>query len=220
MDRATLLAELADRILRVRAPHPTRVAVDGVDAAGKTTLADELRAAIEAAGRPSIRASVDDFHRPAAARYSRGRLSAEAYYHDSFDYATLRTVLLDPLGPAGARRYRRRVFDHRRDRPAEAPLETAARDSVLLFDGIFLQRPELDGCWELVIFLDVPFDVTVKRAMRRDEAEPDGEPGVAELHRRRYVPGQQLYLRSCAPRERAAVVVDNTDPACPAIVDR
>jgi hypothetical protein len=47
--RTAVLTELADAIVRLRLPHPTRVAVDGVDAAGKTTLADEL--AVEEAAR-------------------------------------------------------------------------------------------------------------------------------------------------------------------------
>lgn len=42
MERARLLNYLADRISRVDRPHPLRVAIDGPDAAGKTTLAEEL----------------------------------------------------------------------------------------------------------------------------------------------------------------------------------
>jgi len=48
-----VLAELADAIVRLRLAHPTRVGVDGVDAAGKTTLADELAGQIERRGRPA-----------------------------------------------------------------------------------------------------------------------------------------------------------------------
>jgi uridine kinase len=42
MKRAALIEMLAERILRVNCPHPVRVAIDGVDRAGKTRLADEL----------------------------------------------------------------------------------------------------------------------------------------------------------------------------------
>ena len=38
--------------------HP-RVAIDGVDGAGKTTLPDELAPVIEGAGRGVVRASID-----------------------------------------------------------------------------------------------------------------------------------------------------------------
>src|SRR5712671_6202227 len=41
MNRSVLLKMLAERIVGVSRPNPVRVAIDGVDGAGKTTLADE-----------------------------------------------------------------------------------------------------------------------------------------------------------------------------------
>jgi uridine kinase len=35
---------------------------------------------------------------------------------------------------------------------------------------------------------------------------------------RRYVEGQRLYLDSCVPRERAHVVLDNSDPLDPVVL--
>ena len=57
MTRQELVLELAQRISRISCAHSVRVAIDGVDAAGKTTLADELVAPLERLGRPVIRAS-------------------------------------------------------------------------------------------------------------------------------------------------------------------
>src|SRR6185369_4912440 len=42
--RQQLVTGLAARVVGLRLPHPTRVAIDGVDAAGKTVLAEELDA--------------------------------------------------------------------------------------------------------------------------------------------------------------------------------
>ena len=42
MNRSDSILALANRIAAMRLGHPVRAAVDGVDAAGKTTLADEL----------------------------------------------------------------------------------------------------------------------------------------------------------------------------------
>jgi pantothenate kinase-related protein Tda10 len=79
MTRPDVVAELASRIGRVTRPHPIRVVIDGVDAAGKTTLADELVAPLTRTGRFVIRASIDGFHHLADVRYRRGRLSLERY---------------------------------------------------------------------------------------------------------------------------------------------
>ncbi len=80
MTRDEVLGELARRIVQVKRPHPIRVAIDGVDAAGKTMLADELVAPIEGLGRSVIRASIDGFHNPAAVRYRRGNTDPEGYF--------------------------------------------------------------------------------------------------------------------------------------------
>jgi uridine kinase len=97
-ERDRCLAILGRRILQVELSHPTRVAIDGPDAAGKTTLARELEHVLERSGRPVIRASIDGFHRPRAERLARGPESPDGYYFDSFDYPALRSALLEPLG--------------------------------------------------------------------------------------------------------------------------
>jgi uridine kinase len=87
-----------------------------------------------------------------------GRSSPEGFYRDSYDYAALKATLLDPLKVGGSRRYRRAIFDVDADRPVDGIEEEAAAGSILLFDGIFLHRPELRDYWDFSIFLDVPWE--------------------------------------------------------------
>jgi uridine kinase len=213
--RTALIADLAGRIVAVKRPHPLRVAIDGVDAAGKTTLADELAEVIRARGRPVIRASVDSFHRPRVERQRRGALSPEGYYHDSFDYPALLMSLLVPLGPDGSRRYCGAAFDHRTDARVHLPVEVAPVDAVLLVDGVFLLRPELVHQWEYRVFVDVAFSTVLDRAVERDRALFGSAAVVEERYRRRYIPGQQIYLAEARPHERADMIVHNDDPGKP-----
>jgi uridine kinase len=209
MTRFEMLGQLTASIAAVRRDHPTRVAIDGVDGSGKTTLADEFVEPLRRAGREVIRASVDGFHNPRAVRYVRGPDSPEGYFLDSFDYAALKRELLDPLGPHGDRRFRAAAFDYRVDRPVESPLRLAPQDAVLLFDGVFLSRPELAGSWDLTVWLDVPFEITVERAVARDVRRGGDAAATRNKYEHRYVPGQRLYIEQCRPKERADIVVDN-----------
>jgi uridine kinase len=61
--RADLVTRVAADIL-VRADRRIRVAIDGRTAAGKTSFAQELAAAVRAFDRPTLRASLDDFTHP------------------------------------------------------------------------------------------------------------------------------------------------------------
>src|SRR5262249_1391568 len=110
--RQVVLGDIASRIAGVRRPHAIRVAIDGVDAAGKTTLADELAPQVNALRRPVLPASRDGYHNPQAVRRCRGALSPEGYFNDSFNYPALVEALLQPLGPG---LFRRSVFDFRTD---------------------------------------------------------------------------------------------------------
>ena len=173
MDNGTrdeLLSRLAEAVGSVTIAHPTRVAVDGPPAAGKTTLADELAVVLRAQGREVIRASIEGFLLPRSQRYRRGEYSAEACYHDSFDYDALRRVLLDPLGPGGDRRFQKTVYDYRTDTALSPPVTTAPADAVLFFDGVFLLRRELIDQWDLRIFVSAAFEETLDRARTRDQA--------------------------------------------------
>jgi uridine kinase len=215
MRRVDLVFELADRICRVGRPHPVRVAIDGVDAAGKTTLADELVLPVERLGRSVIRASIDGFHNPAAVRHQRGDTSPAGYYRDSFNHAGLIQTLLAPLGPGGDRRYRRAIFDFRLDSPVDAPLEEAIQSAVLLFDGVFLLSPALQPYWDFSIFVKADFEVTTARAECRDSQLFGTSSRARQRYNDRYVPGQRLYLAEAQPEGRACVVVDNNDPLEP-----
>lgn len=210
--RETTIRELAGSIEAIEMPHPVRVAIDGVGASGKTALADDLAARLSGSEREVIRASIDGFHNPCEVRYARGPSSPEGYLNDSFDYRALLSCLLYPLGPGGSLEYTPAVYDFRTESPVEPAPRRAGSDAILLFDGVFLLRPELEGVWDLAVFVDARFDVTLARALERDVELFGSEQAVRERYLLRYIPGESLYLSRHRPRERADVVVDNSDP--------
>lgn len=214
VSRARVLGRVADHLAQRSVGHPLRVAVDGITAAGKTTLARELAAAVAARGRPAAHLSMDGFHHPRAHRHRQGRDSATGYYEDAYDFATFASSVLDPLGPGGDRRYRRALLDLAADAPVDEPPVTAAEDLVLVVDGSFLQR---DLTWDEVVFVDTAFDLARDRGTRRDAGMFGGVGQAGRAFDVRYHAACRQYLAEVDPVRHATVVVGNDDPGHPVL---
>ena len=143
-------------------------------------------------------------------RYRLGRDSPQGFWLHAFDYGRLRSDVLDPLGPGGSRRYRPKAHDLATDAVLDLEPLVAPPGAVVVVDGLFLHRDELRSAFDRTVFLDVPFDETARRMARRD--------GIAGPGLRRYVEAQRLYFAACAPKERATILIDNTDVSAPRIV--
>ncbi|TPG17297.1 uridine kinase [Pedococcus bigeumensis] len=212
--RADLVAEVASYVPAAVGADCVRVGVDGVDGAGKTFFAAELASALRDRGRPVVEFSVDGWHRVRAERYARGPQSPVGFWLDSYDYPRLIDEALTPLGPRGSRRFRTAGHDVRTDELLWPDLVEAPAASVVVIDGLFLHRAELEGCFEFTVFVDVPFEVTAERMAVRDGAR--GDPAHPAM--RRYVEAQRTYFAERAPWSRADLVVDNTDLVNPVLV--
>ncbi len=217
MPRTQMLDNLAARIVAMRPAHTLRVGVDGPGASGKTTLVDELAASLQAAGRPVVRATIDGFHHPRAHRVRQGADSVAGYYEDSFNHQAARENVLEPLGPGGDGVFRKAVFDFRVDSQVDEPWQQAPEGAVLVFDGMFLFRPELNDCWDFRIFVHADFQVTLERACLRDRDLFGSDDETRRRYHTRYIPGQQHYINTVAPHALADVVIHNNEPLRPAM---
>ncbi len=209
--RALVISHVAAVVCDGDPGHPTRVAIDGVTASGKSTFARELTAAVSELGRPAIHLTMDGFHHHREHRYRRGRLSADGYYEDAYDFAALAELVLIPLGPGGDRRYRTRVIDLASDAEiGEAPVEAPA-DAVVIVDGSFLQRPELAGLWDHRILIETDLAVARHRGTVRDARQLGGLAKAEHVYDARYHAAARRYLAAVDPAARATLIVENTD---------
>ncbi|MCF2570657.1 uridine kinase [Brevibacterium sp. UCMA 11754] len=212
-DRRVVLRQLLSLLREVNIGKRVLVAIDGLDGAGKTVLAEELvEVATQDGLRPISSLSIDGFHHPRSIRYANGR-GPDSFYRDSYDHEAFIRSVVTPfrhglsITPA--------VWDVDADlavTPAELDLPD---DCVLLVDGIFLHRPELRELWDVSVWVQVPFAVSVPRGNERFPGQFDSDPEAQSNHR--YVGGQRLYFAQCSPWDRATWIFDNEDLARPAI---
>ncbi|WP_238005590.1 uridine kinase [Dactylosporangium sp. AC04546] len=183
------------------------VAVDGVDASGKTTFAGWLAEALRLRGRSAHVIHVDDFMHVRSVRHRRGRNSPEGYFHDSYDYESLTRYVLKPLSVSGDGWFRAGTVDRVDDVVIHGPLQYADAQTITIVEGLFLLRDELVDWWDYSVFLDVDTDAALARKGRRDGLVLN----PANPLTRRYVEGQRIYVEGCQPRGRATWVLTNVD---------
>lgn len=212
-----MIGTLADKISERWSHRPLRVGIDGITAAGKTVLADELVAPLEQRGFHVIRASLDGFHHPAELRHRRGAHCPVGYVEDSFDRDAVRSCLLDPLGPEGTRKFCRTIYDFRAEDGAVSEWENAPEKSVLLFEGVMLFYGVLQEGWDFRMYVSIDFDTCLERALVRDLDLFGSEEALRRKHEARFHPGQKFYLNEVCPEQNVDVVVDNRQPDQPVI---
>ena len=215
--RSSLISDVAGRIARL-GPGRLRVAVDGFTATGKTSFGHELATAIRQFGRPTLRASLDDFKNPwrEARELGYDRVTGEGYYRNAYDFRSATELLLGPAGPAGSGQVVLCAHDPLTGEDHRDKVVSAPADSVLVVDSVFAFRPEYNDYWDFRIWLDVDAEVALERGIARD-VDMEGLAGATRVHRDRYHAAELIYLAEVGPISLADVMIDNRDFANPRI---
>jgi uridine kinase len=216
-ERALVLDRIVEIIDSLGAQR-LRIAIDGLTAAGKTTLGHELARGLARRGRPVLRASLDDFKRPWDQRHLYDRESGEGYYRNAFDREAVCRLLFDPSGPTADGLVALCSIDPLTQIDHSAVKTAMPANGVLIVDGVFAYRPEINAYWDLRVWVEIDAELSVRRGIERD-TEIDGREADAEaLHRDRYLAGELLYIDEVDPRSLVEVIVDNTDFDHPLLV--
>jgi uridine kinase len=167
------------------------VAIDGAGGAGKSTLANGIRAAL---GHGSI-VQVDDFYRPLSDD-QRAALDPRGGYERYFDWRRMRDCALVPLRAGTIARYRR--YDWTTNRLAEW-IEVAPC-TIVMVDGVYSMRPEFRELIDVAIFVDTP------RAERRDRMTARGHNPHDWIER--WMAAEDWYLENVKPARHADLIVE------------
>ncbi len=183
------LGPILDAVARVRAARGRAVVgVFGFAGSGKSVLARRLVDATP----DSARLRGDDYLDPVRSH----RRSSD---WDGLDRRRLRVEALEPFR-AGRPVLIRRLDWTTGELGEPTPLPRA---SVLVVDSVGLPHPDLDGCFDVSIWLDVDLDRARRQGMERDRA-------AGLDHDRRWIdvwsPNDRDFEQAFDPRERVDVL--------------
>ncbi|MBJ8105702.1 MULTISPECIES: AAA family ATPase [Bacillus cereus group] len=218
MLRKQYMKEIANHILTLKLTYPIRVGVSGITASGKTTFANELAEEMKNRGVKATRASIDDFHNPRVIRYAQGKESARGYYEDAHDYTSFKERLLEPLGPNGNLQYETISHNLITDMPVHNTPLVAPPNMVLIVDGTFLLKKEIEYLFDYKIFVDTNFEIARKRGAERETEAFGSYEEAEEMFINRYHAACKMYIDEHNPKECANVIFQNSNFDDPVVV--
>ncbi len=179
------------------------VGIDGLGGAGKSTVADMLCEELKEKGIHTILLHIDDLINKREVRYDPGLPEWQCYYEKQWRYDYFTEIINKAKRSAEAIEVELYDKDNDSYYTKEYPVR---RNSIIIVEGIFLQRKELDGIFDYMIYIDVPEAVRLGRVLDRDTYIGDRE-SITDKYENRYFPAEHRYCREYQPEKAADLVL-------------
>jgi uridine kinase len=186
------------------------IGVNGIDGAGKTQFAESLEVYLNTKGHQTQLIRLDDFHNPKATRYA-GNDQADNYYNKSFNISLMVEKLLNPINERKPVSLTRKALDPDTDKYEITRTYNIDRNTIVVFEGVFLFRKELAPYIDYKVFLAIPSEESKRRAIIRD-TEAD-----LKKYDEKYLPAQVKYLKKYPPAQAADMIINNMNWEYPKI---
>lgn len=201
--------KICEQILEIsNRKNITIVGIDGMGGAGKSTFANELKQLLSATHHVIV-FHIDDFITPRNIRYNEAYPEWECYYelqwrYDYFVNEVIKKILKAP------ERIEAELYHKETDTYyiKEYMLTTPA---IIIVEGVFLQRQELQDIYDFMIYMDIPENVRLQRVLERD-TYIGNDAQIAEKYVNRYFPAEKHYIQTCKPVEKADYVLRKNMP--------
>ena len=180
------------------------IGVDGLGGAGKSTISEALCSELERNGIHTILLHIDDFIHTKKIRYNSEYPEWQCYYDLQWRYDYfIKTV--GRLKAASDNYIEVELYDKDNDN-YYTETYSAANKTTVIVEGIFLQRKELQGIFDYMIYIDVPEDVRMSRVLQRD-TYIGNERQITEKYENRYFPAERRYFSEYRPDISADLVI-------------
>lgn len=180
------------------------VGIDGAGGAGKSTISDTLEKELRSEGYNVAVFHIDDMIHPRAVRYNDDYPQWEQYYYLQWRYDYFMREVISPiregrsLGPI-------ELYDKEND-SYKTVLSDIPAGSIVIVEGVFLLRSELEGAFDVTVYIDVSKEERLERVLKRDGYIGDSE-AILKKYNERYFPAEDHYFEECSPKEKADIII-------------
>lgn len=194
---------------QIKAIHdPTRtiiVGIDGLGGAGKSTFSEVLYKLLNAGNYFVTLLHIDDFIHPRAVRYNANYPEWECYYTLQWRYDYLLSKVIAPIRNGSDLKCEVELYDKDNDTYFLSKIDIPV-GSIVIIEGVFLQRQELSDVFDHITYIDIPEDVRLHRVLERD-GYIGNKDQIKAKYNNRYFPAERHYISAYSPSSKANYVI-------------
>ena len=180
------------------------IGIDGPGGAGKTTISQLIMNHFEEEHNIVV-LHIDDFIHPRAIRYNNNFAEWECFYNLQWRYDYFLDFIIRPIRNGKNFSKAIELYDKEKDtyfyQQAEIPV-----GSIVIVEGVFLQKEELKGIFDYVVYMDISRETRLARVLKRDSYIGDEEQ-IKAKYEKRYFPAERFYMQNCEPKIKADYVI-------------
>ncbi|QFG00689.1 uridine kinase [Psychrobacillus glaciei] len=186
--------------------RPYIIGMDGLSGSGKTTLSEKIKEELMNEGFQVIVIHIDHLIVERAKRYNTGHPEWYEYYALQWDVQCIKENLFKAVHQKSNHLYLP-FYDFDKDQSYSQSINIG-QCSIILIEGVFLQRNEWKSFFDFMIYLDCPRDMRNARVLQRDAYIGDMNERLKK-YERRYWKGEEYYLLEVDPLKKSDIIIRN-----------
>lgn len=196
---------LINKILEIYDNNTLIIGIDGLGGAGKSTISSKISDTLNQKGYNTIVLHIDDFIHPKSVRYNSNYPEWKCYYNLQWRYDYLIDKIINPIKNGSDFNQQIELYDKENDTYLLQELNVP-KGSIIIVEGVFLQRKELKNCFDYTIYIDIPENVRLDRVLKRDLYIGDKQQ-IINKYTNRYFPAEHNYILECSPCENSDYII-------------
>lgn len=180
------------------------IGIDGLGGAGKSTISEKICNEIQNSNIHTILLHIDDFINVREVRYNSAYPEWQCYYDLQWRYEYF-SEIIDQIKSRTNDHIEIKLYDKDNDCYVAQNYDIREK-TVVIVEGIFLQRKELYGIFDHMVYIDIPEDKRMARVLKRD-TYIGNEQQIIDKYENRYFPAERKYFNEYHPERSADHVI-------------
>ena len=181
------------------------IGIDGLGGAGKSKISEQICEYFNENQYHTVLLHIDDFINIKKVRYNDAYSDWQCYYDIQWRYDYFALSVIDKIKTSAISSVDVELYDKDKD-TYYIQNYSIEKKTIVIVEGIFLQRKELCGIFDFMIYIDIPEDIRLKRVLMRD-TYMGNQQQIKDKYENRYFPAEHKYINDYHPADYVDYVI-------------